>query len=114
MEGSFDNDVLIGDGGHNAMLGQPGEDRFYGSGGEDMLDARDGVRDAAIQCAPGTQIVKGSATCAAPRATPSSTPSTRTPVSCGETTIGHPVKGLGKTHDHEPGASARARPGSTI
>ena len=59
MEGSFDNDVLIGDGGKNAILGQPGEDRIYGNGGEDVLDARDGVRDAAIQCAPGAQIVKG-------------------------------------------------------
>ena len=29
MEGSFDWDVLIGDGRANAMLGQPGEDVFY-------------------------------------------------------------------------------------
>ena len=29
MEGSFDYDVLIGDGRANAMLGQPGEDVFY-------------------------------------------------------------------------------------
>ena len=36
MEGSFDNDVLIGDGATNAILGQPGEDRFYGSGGDDV------------------------------------------------------------------------------
>ena len=39
-------------------------------------------------------------TCARPgrrAATPSSTPSIPHPVSCGETTIGHPVKGLGKT-----------------
>jgi hypothetical protein len=53
MEGSFDNDVLIGDAGPNAMLGQPGEDRFYGNGGEDVIDARDGVRDTSIQCASG-------------------------------------------------------------
>ena len=79
MEGSFDNDVLIGDGGKNAMLGQPGEDRFYGSGGDDVLDARDGVRDAAVQCAPGPQIIKGRSCARPPRATPSSTPSTRTP-----------------------------------
>jgi Ca2+-binding RTX toxin-like protein len=51
MEGSFDNDVLIGDAGPNAMLGQPGQDRFYGNGGEDVIDARDGVRDLHIQCA---------------------------------------------------------------
>ncbi|MDX6589464.1 MAG: hypothetical protein QOI84_738 [Solirubrobacterales bacterium] len=53
MEGSFDNDVLIGNARANAMLGQPGEDRFYGNGGEDVIDARDGVRDKSIQCAPG-------------------------------------------------------------
>ena len=45
MEGSFDNDVLIGDTRPNAMLGQPGKDSFFGRGGEDMIDARDGVRD---------------------------------------------------------------------
>ena len=53
MEGSFDNDVLIGDGRANAMLGQPGEDRFYGGGGDDVIDARDGVRDVSIQCGRG-------------------------------------------------------------
>ena len=53
MEGSFDWDVLIGDGGPNAMLGQPGEDRFYGNGGEDIIDARDGVKDFSIQCGRG-------------------------------------------------------------
>jgi len=53
MEGSFDNDVLIGDSGPNSMLGQPGEDRFYGEGGEDVIDARDGVRDLSIQCGRG-------------------------------------------------------------
>ena len=45
MEGSFDCDVLIGDGRANSMLGQPGVDRFYGGGGDDVIDARDGVRD---------------------------------------------------------------------
>jgi Ca2+-binding RTX toxin-like protein len=114
MEGSFDNDVLIGDGAKNAILGQPGEDLIYGGGGEDVLDARDGVRDAAIQCARGPQIVSG-AQLRRPVApvrgrwragrrghafVDSFDPH---PVSCGETTIGHPVKGLGKTHDHEPG-----------
>jgi Ca2+-binding RTX toxin-like protein len=53
MEGSFDWDVLIGDGGPNAMLGQPGADRFYGMGGEDIIDARDGVKDFSIQCGRG-------------------------------------------------------------
>ena len=50
MEGSFDNDVLIGDSGPNALLGQPGQDEFYGNGGDDIIDARDGVRDFVIQC----------------------------------------------------------------
>ena len=53
MEGSFDNDVLIGDSRDNAMLGQPGEDIFFGNGGDDMIDARDGVRDNSIQCGRG-------------------------------------------------------------
>ncbi|HET7053089.1 MAG TPA: calcium-binding protein [Solirubrobacterales bacterium] len=53
MEGSFDNDVLIGDHGPNALLGQPGQDRFFGEGGEDVIDARDGVRDFSIQCGAG-------------------------------------------------------------
>lgn len=53
MEGSFDNDVLIGNGRKNAMLGQPGHDRFFGNGGDDVIDARDGVRDFSIQCGRG-------------------------------------------------------------
>lgn len=53
MEGSFDYDVLIGDSGKNALLGQPGKDEFFGNGGEDIIDARDGVRDFAIQCGRG-------------------------------------------------------------
>ncbi|MBK5219390.1 MAG: hypothetical protein JJE35_06370 [Thermoleophilia bacterium] len=53
MEGSFDNDALIGDGRANSMLGQPGQDRFYGNGGDDVIDARDGVRDFSIQCGRG-------------------------------------------------------------
>jgi Ca2+-binding RTX toxin-like protein len=53
MEGSFDWDILVGDGGPNAILGQPGADRFYGGGGEDVIDARDGDRDFSIQCGRG-------------------------------------------------------------
>ena len=53
MEGSFDNDVLIGDCRANSMLGQPGEDVFFGNGGDDVIDARDGVRDNSIQCGRG-------------------------------------------------------------
>jgi Ca2+-binding RTX toxin-like protein len=50
IEGSFDDDVLIGDSGPNLLLGQPGVDSFYGRGGEDTIDAVDGVKDAVIQC----------------------------------------------------------------
>jgi Ca2+-binding RTX toxin-like protein len=53
MEGSFDWDVLIGDGRANSMLGQPGADVFIGNGGNDVIDARDGVRDLSIQCGRG-------------------------------------------------------------
>ena len=50
IEGSFDDDVLIGDAGPNLLLGQPGVDSFYGRGGEDVIVATDGVRDDTIQC----------------------------------------------------------------
>jgi Ca2+-binding RTX toxin-like protein len=103
MEGSFDNDVLIGDGSKNAILGQPGEDRIYGGGGDDVLDARDGVRDAAVQCARGPQIVRGAHLRAASRGHAFIDAFDPRPVSCGETTEGTPVKGLGKTQDHQPG-----------
>jgi Ca2+-binding RTX toxin-like protein len=53
MEGSFDWDVLIGDGRANSMLGQPGKDVFIGNGGDDVIDARDGFRDFSIQCGRG-------------------------------------------------------------
>ena len=86
IEGSFDNDVLIGDSGANAMLGQPGVDRFYGRGGADVIDARDGVRDAVIQC--------GSKGHPSGRAiTDSFDPH---PLYCDTTRHGHPVPGLNK------------------
>ena len=95
MEGSFDNDVLVGDARSNAMLGQPGEDSFYGGGGEDVIDARDGVRDESIQCGrghapkPGRPIVGQ----AAGRAlTDAFDP---TPALCAISKHGHPVDGLG-------------------
>lgn len=50
IEGSFDDDVLVGDRRANNLLGQPGRDRFYGGAGDDVIDARDGVRDFVIQC----------------------------------------------------------------
>ncbi len=50
IEGSFDNDVLIGDARANVMLGQPGVDSFFGRGGNDVIVAADGVKDWYIQC----------------------------------------------------------------
>jgi Ca2+-binding RTX toxin-like protein len=50
IEGSFDNDVLIGDAQDNVMLGQPGVDSFFGRGGNDVIVAADGVKDWYIQC----------------------------------------------------------------
>lgn len=50
IEGSFDNDVLIGDRRSNSLLGQPGQDIFYGGGGNDTINALDKVEDFVIDC----------------------------------------------------------------
>lgn len=50
LEGSFGADILIGNHRANHIIGQGGVDRIYGGGGNDVIDARDGVRDAVIQC----------------------------------------------------------------
>lgn len=102
MEGSFDNDILIGDGRGNAMLGQPGRDSFYGGGGEDVVDARDGVRDFSIQCGVGgyvrpagkgkhrpAPVLRGKA--AGRALTDSFDPA---PVLCADSKHGRPVPGL--------------------
>jgi Ca2+-binding RTX toxin-like protein len=86
IEGSFDNDVLIGDAGPNFMLGQPGEDSFYGRGGEDTIVAVDGVRDTVIQCGS-----KGHPSGSA--LTDSIDPA---PLYCKSTGHGRPVAGLHK------------------
>ena len=83
MEGSFDNDILIGDRRDNAILGQPGVDSIYGNGGEDVIDARDGVRDKSIQC--GRNAPAGRAL------TDSIDPA---PVDCATVVHGVPVPGL--------------------
>jgi Ca2+-binding RTX toxin-like protein len=105
MEGSFDNDVLIGDSSKNSMLGQPGEDRFYGGGGDDVIDARDSVRDVFMQCSRGQPALKGSNLSGRPglsgRAFVDAVDPQ--PVGCGEVTKGTPITGLHKTQDHEPG-----------
>lgn len=50
LEGTFDWDILIGDGRPNSLLGQPGRDRFYGLGGRDVINAYDRERDFSIDC----------------------------------------------------------------
>jgi Ca2+-binding RTX toxin-like protein len=101
MEGSFDNDVLIGDGRANSMLGQPGEDVFIGNGGEDVIDARDGVRDGSIQCGRGRPptkkpngkgLTKPTGKPAGRALTDSFDPE---PFNCAIVKYGHPVPGLG-------------------
>jgi Ca2+-binding RTX toxin-like protein len=107
MEGSFDWDVLIGDGGPNAMLGQPGADRFYGNGGDDVIDARDGVRDFSVQCGrgrpPKTIKVKGKGGKTEIREIPGTGESAGRaltdefdpePFNCAFVKYGHPVPGL--------------------
>jgi Ca2+-binding RTX toxin-like protein len=57
LEGSFDWDILIGDGGPNSIYGQPGLDYFHGRAGADVVFARDGETDALIDCGPGRDAV---------------------------------------------------------
>jgi Ca2+-binding RTX toxin-like protein len=99
MEGSFDWDVLIGDGRPNAMLGQPGADRFYGGGGDDVIDARDGVRDFSLQCGRGRPVRRGKSTAIVGRAAGRALtdPFDPAPALCAESKHGHPVPGLGHT-----------------
>jgi Ca2+-binding RTX toxin-like protein len=96
MEGSFDNDILIGDGGPNAMLGQPGVDSFYGGGGEDVIDARDGVRDESIQCGRGRAPKPGKPVRGVSSGRALTDPFDPAPVLCAIAKHGHPVPGLGK------------------
>jgi Ca2+-binding RTX toxin-like protein len=95
MEGSFDNDVLIGDGRANSILGQPGADRFYGGGGDDVIDARDGVHDESIQCGRGKAPKPGKPIRGRPAGRALTDPFDPGPVLCGITKHGHPVPGLG-------------------
>jgi Ca2+-binding RTX toxin-like protein len=94
MEGSFDYDVLIGDGGPNAMLGQPGVDRFYGNGGDDTIDARDGVRDEVIQCGAGKAPKPGKPVHGHPAGRALTDSFDPPPVLCADIVHGTPVAGL--------------------
>jgi Ca2+-binding RTX toxin-like protein len=111
MEGSFDNDVLIGNARDNAMLGQPGMDVFIGNGGGDTIDARDGVRDESIRCGkapPPPKPKKGGKGSKAGKRIGARRDSARgkggslalidsfdpAPIGCAEVNFGHPVPGL--------------------
>jgi Ca2+-binding RTX toxin-like protein len=103
MEGSFDNDVLIGDSGKNSLLGQPGQDQFFGNGGEDVIDARDGVRDFSIQCGTGfythpPKPPKGKRPEPVLHGTPAGRALTDafdpSPLLCSDVAVGTPVAGL--------------------
>lgn len=96
MEGSFDNDVLVGDARANAMLGQPGKDSFYGGGGEDVIDARDGVRDESIQCGRGRAPKPGRPVRGRASGRALTDPFDPAPTLCAISKHGHPVDGLGK------------------
>jgi Ca2+-binding RTX toxin-like protein len=100
MEGSFDWDVLVGDGRPNAMLGQPGADRFYGGGGEDVIDARDGTKDFSIQCGRGTVAKRTGVVHGAPAGRALTDPFDPATVLCEITKHGHPVDGLGNADEN--------------
>jgi Ca2+-binding RTX toxin-like protein len=94
MEGSFDNDVLIGDARANSMLGQPGEDIFFGNGGEDVIDARDGVRDKSIQCGRGRAAIKKRPATGQPAGRALTDSFDPAPFNCTVVKHGSPVPGL--------------------
>jgi Ca2+-binding RTX toxin-like protein len=99
MEGSFDWDVLVGDGRPNALLGQPGADRFYGGGGEDVIDARDGTKDFSIQCGRGTVAKPGRPAHGTPEGRALTDPFDPGTSLCSITKHGHPVDGLGNADE---------------
>jgi Ca2+-binding RTX toxin-like protein len=87
IEGSFDNDVLIGDSRDNVLIGQPGVDSFFGRGGNDVIVAVDSVKDWYIQCGEkgrpeGTAIVD--------RIDPE-------PQDCAKVVVAKPTAGLNKS-----------------
>jgi Ca2+-binding RTX toxin-like protein len=50
LEGSNQNDYLVGDGGNNQLLGHKGADSYFGLAGQDSLLANSGTRDLVINC----------------------------------------------------------------
>jgi Ca2+-binding RTX toxin-like protein len=53
VEGSDNDDSLLGDTGKNFLFGRDGADTLEGRGGIDFLDAKDGEADVLIDCGPG-------------------------------------------------------------
>ncbi len=50
LEGSNQDDYLVGDGGNNQLLGHKGADSYFGLAGQDSLLANSGTRDLVINC----------------------------------------------------------------
>jgi Ca2+-binding RTX toxin-like protein len=94
IEGSFDNDILIGDGRANSILGQPGQDVFIGNGGDDVIDARDGMRDFSVQCGAGRPPKPGKPVRGKSTGRALTDPFDPIPVKCAIHKNGHPVPGL--------------------
>ncbi len=89
IEGSFGDDVLIGNRRANSLLGQPGRDVFYGGGGDDRVNALDRVRDLIIQCGRSS---RPSGTALLDRNDPA-------PVACSKRRFGQATPGLHAEHD---------------
>ena len=53
IRGSQAANRLDGSGGGDTLIGATGIDTLLGGDGDDVLDARDGIRDAVIDCGPG-------------------------------------------------------------
>jgi Ca2+-binding RTX toxin-like protein len=58
MIGREGNDTFIGGSRPDTMSGGPGADTFLGNGGFDSIDAKDGQRDAKIDCGKGSGEAK--------------------------------------------------------
>ena len=52
-QGMSGDDLLTGGNGGDTIVGGPGSDTLRGFGGSDILDARDGIADAVIDCGTG-------------------------------------------------------------
>jgi Ca2+-binding RTX toxin-like protein len=100
MEGSFDQDVLVGDKRPNAILGQPGPDSFYGGGGDDVIDARDGTHDLSIQCGGGGPQKPGRPIRGVAEGRALTDLFDPGPALCEITKHGHPVDGLGNADEN--------------